>query len=179
MQEDGYEYQAVALAAHGLAALQPGTVEILGIPSIALACISDTRLHIHQRDFMSWPDNTGGRHRCPIPIFYRACQGHSTFVASIERTYAPYDPGLARCHGPLLHITDMEALTASMLGDIQYPKSTSGLCFESDYGLLRLLPAKRDPAMQSPDHFPFWLIQRRDGERARPKEFRQMGQAPE
>eukprot|EP00959_Pyramimonas_sp_CCMP1952_P014694 311398-Pyramimonas_sp.AAC.1 len=76
--------------------------------------------------------------------------------------YAPHGPGLARCHGPLLHIADMEALKASMLGDIQFPKSASGLCFESDYGLLRLLPTKRDPVMQSPDHCPSWLSQRRD-----------------
>eukprot|EP00959_Pyramimonas_sp_CCMP1952_P131142 2741751-Pyramimonas_sp.AAC.1 len=64
-----------------------------------------------------------------------------------------------------------------MLGDIQYPKSKSGLCFESDYGLLRFLPTKRDPAMRLREHFPSPLSQRRDGERAPPKEFCQMGQA--
>eukprot|EP00959_Pyramimonas_sp_CCMP1952_P305684 6396825-Pyramimonas_sp.AAC.1 len=73
----------------------------------------------------------------------------------------------------------MEALKASMLGDIQFPKSASGLCFESDYGLQRLLPTKRDPVMQSPDHFLSWLSQRRDSESARAKGHRQMGQAPE
>eukprot|EP00959_Pyramimonas_sp_CCMP1952_P168170 3514152-Pyramimonas_sp.AAC.1 len=73
----------------------------------------------------------------------------------------------------------MEALKASMLGDIQFPMGASGLCFESDYGLLRLLPTKRDLAMQSPDHFPSWLSQRRDGESVRAKEHRQIRQAPE
>eukprot|EP00959_Pyramimonas_sp_CCMP1952_P425820 8919095-Pyramimonas_sp.AAC.1 len=68
---------------------------------------------------------------------------------------------------------------ASVLGDIQFPKSASGLCFESDHGLLRVLPAKRDPAMQSPEHFPTWLSQRRDGESGREKKHRQWGRAPE
>eukprot|EP00959_Pyramimonas_sp_CCMP1952_P087156 1823565-Pyramimonas_sp.AAC.1 len=154
MHDDGYEHQTVALAAHGLAALQPGTVEVLGVLPDDLACIKETRVYEQWHDFKSWPLHMDERASCPVPVFYSARQGHSMFVASIERMYAPYDPGLARCRGPLLHIADMEALAGSMLGNIQFPKSTSGLCFESDYGLLRLLPTKRDPATQNPDHFP-------------------------
>eukprot|EP00959_Pyramimonas_sp_CCMP1952_P199685 4176855-Pyramimonas_sp.AAC.1 len=110
MHEYGYRHQTVALAVHGLAALQPGTVGVSGIQAGAIVCLSETALYPRWRDFLSWPDATGGRTACPIPIFYRACQGHSALVASIERMYAPYDPGLARCHGPLLHITDMDTL---------------------------------------------------------------------
>eukprot|EP00959_Pyramimonas_sp_CCMP1952_P225552 4716630-Pyramimonas_sp.AAC.2 len=77
MCEDGYKHQAVALAVHGLAALQPGAVEVLGIQAGAIACLGDATLYTRWRDFLSWPDTTGGRSACPIPIFYRACQGHS------------------------------------------------------------------------------------------------------
>eukprot|EP00959_Pyramimonas_sp_CCMP1952_P205374 4294999-Pyramimonas_sp.AAC.1 len=151
--------QTVALAAHGLAALQPGTVEVVGVLPEDPASIKETSVHKLWHDFKAWPLLGGERAKCPVPVFYRACQGHSTLVASIERMYAPYDLGLARCHGPLLHITDMEALMGSMVGEIQFPKGASGLCLEADYGLLKLLPAKRDPNMQSPDHFPSWLSQ--------------------
>eukprot|EP00959_Pyramimonas_sp_CCMP1952_P311640 6521963-Pyramimonas_sp.AAC.1 len=72
----------------------------------------------------------------------------------------------------------MEALMGSMIGEIPFPKSTSGFCLEADYGLLRFLPTKRDPIMQSLDHFLSWLSQRREGEPAPAKEHRAMGQDP-
>eukprot|EP00959_Pyramimonas_sp_CCMP1952_P431927 9045665-Pyramimonas_sp.AAC.1 len=153
MHEDGYEHPTGALAAHGLAALQPGTAEVPGVLPDDLACINDARVNEQWHDFKSWPIYADERSKCPAPVFYRACQGHSMFVACIERMCVPYAPGLARRHGPLLHIADNEALMGSMLGGAQFPRSASSLCFESDYGLLRLLPTMRDPAMQSPDHF--------------------------
>eukprot|EP00959_Pyramimonas_sp_CCMP1952_P039097 818542-Pyramimonas_sp.AAC.1 len=78
MQEDGYTFQYVALAVHGRAAVQPGTVEVLGIHADAIACLGDATLLRHCREFKAWPDTTGGRSACPIPVFYRPCQGHST-----------------------------------------------------------------------------------------------------
>eukprot|EP00959_Pyramimonas_sp_CCMP1952_P465799 9488939-Pyramimonas_sp.AAC.1 len=51
-----------------------------------------------------------------IPVFYRTCQGHSTFVASIERMYVPYDPGQVRSHGPLLRIADLQTFLESADG---------------------------------------------------------------
>eukprot|EP00959_Pyramimonas_sp_CCMP1952_P015198 321668-Pyramimonas_sp.AAC.1 len=74
--------------------------------------------------------------------------------------YVPYDPGQARSHGPLLHITDLQTLLESTVGEVQFPKRDSGLCLEADYELLRLLPAKKNPNMRGEDHLPSWLSQR-------------------
>eukprot|EP00959_Pyramimonas_sp_CCMP1952_P303849 6358633-Pyramimonas_sp.AAC.1 len=45
-----------------------------------------------------------------IPVSYRACRGHSCFVRNIERMYAPYELGMARCHGSLLHTASIDAI---------------------------------------------------------------------
>eukprot|EP00959_Pyramimonas_sp_CCMP1952_P230345 4815586-Pyramimonas_sp.AAC.1 len=45
----------------------------------------------------------GAERACrPMPVFFRACQGHSCFAHSIERMYSPCESGMARCHGHLL-----------------------------------------------------------------------------
>eukprot|EP00959_Pyramimonas_sp_CCMP1952_P403904 8463598-Pyramimonas_sp.AAC.1 len=92
---------------------------------------------------------------------------------------APYDPGLARCHGPLLHITDMETLVESRVGEVKFPKRDSGLCLEADYELLRLLPTKKDPSMRGQDHLPSRLSQRRYGEPARVRKHEAMRSGPQ
>eukprot|EP00959_Pyramimonas_sp_CCMP1952_P104388 2181888-Pyramimonas_sp.AAC.1 len=63
----------------------------------------------------------------PMPIFYRACQGHSTFTASIERMYVPCDPGQDRSHGSLLHITSLQTFLGSTGGHVRFPTGNSGL----------------------------------------------------
>eukprot|EP00959_Pyramimonas_sp_CCMP1952_P151187 3163945-Pyramimonas_sp.AAC.1 len=73
----------------------------------------------------------------------------------------------------------MEKLVESMVGEVQFPKSASGLRLEADYELLRLLPTKKDPSMQSPDHLHSWLNQRRDGEPAPVKKHHAMGNDPQ
>eukprot|EP00959_Pyramimonas_sp_CCMP1952_P179032 3742643-Pyramimonas_sp.AAC.1 len=93
--------------------------------------------------------------------------------------YVPYDPGLARCPGSLLHITDMETLLESMTGEVQFPKRVSGLCLEADYELLRLLPTRKDPSMQGSDYLPSWLGQRRYGEHAPVRKHAAMGNSPQ
>eukprot|EP00959_Pyramimonas_sp_CCMP1952_P296107 6193562-Pyramimonas_sp.AAC.1 len=47
------------------------------------------------------------RARRPVPVFLRACQGLSCFAHSIESTCAPYEFGIAQCHGHLLHVTSL------------------------------------------------------------------------
>eukprot|EP00959_Pyramimonas_sp_CCMP1952_P411556 8624284-Pyramimonas_sp.AAC.1 len=95
MTEDGFGYQTYALAAHGPAALQPGAVEVLGVLPDDRASIKETIVYKMWRDYKSWPSQWAERTTSPIPVFNRACQRHSTFVASIERMCEPYDPGLA------------------------------------------------------------------------------------
>eukprot|EP00959_Pyramimonas_sp_CCMP1952_P453794 9468827-Pyramimonas_sp.AAC.1 len=116
MTAGGFEYQTYALAAHGLAALQQGTAEVLGVRPDDSASISETTVYRMRRNYKARPSQEAERTTSPIPVSYRACQGHSAFVASSERRRVPYDPGLARCHGPLPHITDMETLLESMVG---------------------------------------------------------------
>eukprot|EP00959_Pyramimonas_sp_CCMP1952_P094524 1977204-Pyramimonas_sp.AAC.1 len=95
MTEDGFEYQTYALAAHGLAALQPRAVEVLGVLPDDSASINEATVYNMCRDYKTWPSQGAEITTSPIPVFSRACQGHSTFAASIERMYVPYDPGLA------------------------------------------------------------------------------------
>eukprot|EP00959_Pyramimonas_sp_CCMP1952_P378403 7927031-Pyramimonas_sp.AAC.1 len=99
-----------------------------------------------------------------MPMFYRACQGHSTFAASSERMYVPYDPGQVRSHGSLLHITDLQTFLESTSGRVRFPTSDSGLCLGADYELLRLLPANNSPTMPDPSNILPWLSQRRHGQ---------------
>eukprot|EP00959_Pyramimonas_sp_CCMP1952_P131266 2744617-Pyramimonas_sp.AAC.1 len=77
----------------------------------------------------------------PMPIFYRARQGHSTCAASIERMYVPCDPGQVSSGGSLLHVTDLQTFLESTSGHNCFPKSDSGLCYAANSELLRLLPA--------------------------------------
>eukprot|EP00959_Pyramimonas_sp_CCMP1952_P197010 4119575-Pyramimonas_sp.AAC.1 len=80
-----------------------------------------------------------------MPLFLRACQGHSCFAHRIERMHAPCEFGKAQCHGHLLHVTSLEAIGESTLGEgiIKFPNKLSGLCKAPGYGLLRLIPTRR------------------------------------
>eukprot|EP00959_Pyramimonas_sp_CCMP1952_P371250 7774507-Pyramimonas_sp.AAC.1 len=89
--------------------------------------------------------------------------------------YVPYDPGQARSHGPLLHVTDMRMFLESTDGRVRFPKKYSGLCPEADYELLRLLSTKRSPTMPGATRIPPWLSQRRYGEAPPPRRFVSMG----
>eukprot|EP00959_Pyramimonas_sp_CCMP1952_P046038 961646-Pyramimonas_sp.AAC.1 len=100
MTADGFEYQTYALAAHGLAALQQGTAEVLRVLPEDSASTSETTVYGMWCNYTAWPSQEAERATSPTPVFYRACRGHSTVVASIERMCVPYVPGLARCHGP-------------------------------------------------------------------------------
>eukprot|EP00959_Pyramimonas_sp_CCMP1952_P170782 3568730-Pyramimonas_sp.AAC.1 len=64
-----------------------------------------------------------------MPVFFRACQGHSCVAHGIERMYAPCEFGMARCRGHLLHVTPLETMQESTLGagTIKYPNMLSGL----------------------------------------------------
>eukprot|EP00959_Pyramimonas_sp_CCMP1952_P060204 1257796-Pyramimonas_sp.AAC.1 len=53
------------------------------------------------QNYKACPSQIKERSAVGIPVFYHACQGHSSFVASIERMNVPYDPGRARSHGSL------------------------------------------------------------------------------
>eukprot|EP00959_Pyramimonas_sp_CCMP1952_P198662 4155358-Pyramimonas_sp.AAC.1 len=107
LQVDGFTFQSYALAAHSLAALPSGTVEVLGIFPNDSPKIVGTQINA------MWEQHKGGSlqeengREMPMPMFYRACQGHSTFVASVERMYVPCDPGQVRSHGCLLHFTGL------------------------------------------------------------------------
>eukprot|EP00959_Pyramimonas_sp_CCMP1952_P110083 2303084-Pyramimonas_sp.AAC.1 len=79
------------------------------------------------KDYTAWPHQKKERSAVPILVFYRARQGHSTSVASVERMHVPYDPGQARSHGPLLHTADSQTLLESTVGKVQFPKRDSGL----------------------------------------------------
>eukprot|EP00959_Pyramimonas_sp_CCMP1952_P082020 1713614-Pyramimonas_sp.AAC.1 len=72
--------------------------------------------------YKACPSQERERSEIAIPIFYRACQGHSTFVASIERMCVPCDPGQVRCHGSLLHFTDMQTFLESTDGRVTLPE---------------------------------------------------------
>eukprot|EP00959_Pyramimonas_sp_CCMP1952_P234430 4898486-Pyramimonas_sp.AAC.1 len=80
-----------------------------------------------------------------MPMFGRACQGHSCFARSIERMHALCEFGMARCRGHLLHAPSLETIEESTFGSgiIKYTNKLSGLCKAPDYGLLRLIPTRR------------------------------------
>eukprot|EP00959_Pyramimonas_sp_CCMP1952_P228681 4781136-Pyramimonas_sp.AAC.1 len=75
-----------------------------------------------------------------MPVFFRACQGHSYSAHSIERTYAPCEFGMARCRGHLLHATSLVTIKEPMLGEgaSKYPNKFSGLCKAPDYGRFQI-----------------------------------------
>ena len=176
MTEDGYTFETVALAVHALTALPFGTVDVLGLRPTDFNCLQDSRLAREWGAFRSAepPASAGDasrtidRHFLPIPVYYRACQGHSLSMLCIERMYVPYEWNLARFHGPLLHVTSKEMFMKSVTADgtIYIPDKEAGLCRERDYGLVRLLPTKvvGPWAMHDERHFPTWLSQRQEGE---------------
>eukprot|EP00959_Pyramimonas_sp_CCMP1952_P294491 6159785-Pyramimonas_sp.AAC.1 len=67
MDEDVFQCQTCALAAHGLAALQPGTVEVRGALPEGAAHIRETVVHKRWRDCKAWPPQGDERAKCPIP----------------------------------------------------------------------------------------------------------------
>eukprot|EP00959_Pyramimonas_sp_CCMP1952_P152927 3199261-Pyramimonas_sp.AAC.1 len=109
---------------HGLTTLPPGEIDVLGVRTDDIAILEQTHLIKQWRSFLN-PDAShdtvvdeehGGlvitidrdeRAAKPMPLFFRACQGHSCFAHSIERMYAPYGLGMARCHGHLMHVTPL------------------------------------------------------------------------
>eukprot|EP00959_Pyramimonas_sp_CCMP1952_P230404 4816950-Pyramimonas_sp.AAC.1 len=94
MEADGIVQSTTALAAHGLAALPPGAVEVLGIKAPELGALGGSELMEYWREFLNPPashdsvvDEDNGneivtierekRERRSTPVFYRACQAHS------------------------------------------------------------------------------------------------------
>ena len=75
---DGFTFETVALAVHGLAVLQPGTVEILGLRAEHIDCLGEAPLAELWRQFCTKPERAA---LPPIPVFYRACQMPRTSVA--------------------------------------------------------------------------------------------------
>eukprot|EP00959_Pyramimonas_sp_CCMP1952_P045785 956779-Pyramimonas_sp.AAC.1 len=76
MTADGFDYQTYALAAHGLAALQQGTVEVLGVLPDDSASISETTAHIMWRNYKAWPSQEDEDYL-----------SHSCFLSSVPRTF--------------------------------------------------------------------------------------------
>eukprot|EP00959_Pyramimonas_sp_CCMP1952_P444175 9299478-Pyramimonas_sp.AAC.1 len=161
MEADGIAHSTTALAARGLAALPPGTVEVLGIKARELDVLGYSKFAGYWREFLDPPasrdsvvDEDSGdeiitidkdkRERRPIPVFYRTCQGHTCLVPNIERMYTPYEPGMAKCHGPLLRATVVDSIEESMAeeGISRFPDKTGGPRRERDHGFLRLIPTR-------------------------------------
>eukprot|EP00959_Pyramimonas_sp_CCMP1952_P214638 4491862-Pyramimonas_sp.AAC.1 len=148
-----------------------GEIDVLGIKADDMLVLDETRLMEHWQSFLN-PDAsrdtvadeengdivifTDGAERAskPMPVFFRACQGHSCCAHSIERMSAPCEFGMARCHGQLLHVASLETIQESALGSgiIKYPSKLSGLCTAPDGGLLRLIPARRESPAEYAEH---------------------------
>eukprot|EP00959_Pyramimonas_sp_CCMP1952_P151188 3163945-Pyramimonas_sp.AAC.2 len=73
MGEDGFDCQTCALAAHYLSALQPGTVEVLGVLPEDVASMKEIVVYEWWRDFKAWPLQGDERTKCPIPLRGCAC----------------------------------------------------------------------------------------------------------
>eukprot|EP00959_Pyramimonas_sp_CCMP1952_P033147 695210-Pyramimonas_sp.AAC.1 len=82
----------------------------------------------------------------PMPLFFRAHRGHSCFAHSIKRMYAPCEFGMTWCRGHMLHVASLETIKEPTLGEgiSKYPNKFSRLCKAPDYGLLRLIPTRRE-----------------------------------
>eukprot|EP00959_Pyramimonas_sp_CCMP1952_P105350 2202244-Pyramimonas_sp.AAC.1 len=65
--EDGFSYQSHALAAHGMAALQPETVEVLGVLPADSDDISGTSVYSMWQNYKAWPSQTRERSAVAIP----------------------------------------------------------------------------------------------------------------
>eukprot|EP00959_Pyramimonas_sp_CCMP1952_P001565 32128-Pyramimonas_sp.AAC.2 len=87
---------------------------------------------------------------------------------------------MARCREHLLHVTSLEAIREPTLGDgtSKYPIKLSGLCKAPDYGLLRLVPTRREFPVEYAEHVPHWFSQRKDGEAPPAKVYQAGGTAP-
>eukprot|EP00959_Pyramimonas_sp_CCMP1952_P120581 2521224-Pyramimonas_sp.AAC.2 len=74
----------------------------------------------------------------------------------------------------------MEAMNESMIdsGVIRYPDELSGFCRAPDYGLLRLIPTRRDLPNENAERIPRWLRQRRGGDAPSVKTYQSPGAAP-
>eukprot|EP00959_Pyramimonas_sp_CCMP1952_P368253 7714058-Pyramimonas_sp.AAC.1 len=161
--------------------LSPGEIDVLGIMADDMMLLEQTTVSERWQSFLN-PDasrdtvvdaenrnrvvsiDRAERARWPVPVFFRARQGHSCFAHSIERTYAPCEFGTAQCHGHLLHVTSLEAIKESTLGagTSRHPNKLSGLCKAPGYGLLRLIPTRREFPAEDAEHIPRWLSQRKD-----------------
>eukprot|EP00959_Pyramimonas_sp_CCMP1952_P379443 7948210-Pyramimonas_sp.AAC.1 len=63
-------------------------------------------------------------------------------------------------------------------GNISVSQHTSRLCRKPDYGLLRLIPARRDSPEENDEHIPRWLRQRKGGEIPPARSYQSPGAAP-
>eukprot|EP00959_Pyramimonas_sp_CCMP1952_P434856 9105503-Pyramimonas_sp.AAC.1 len=54
--------------------------------------------------------------------------------------------------------------TTLVAGTTKHPNKVSGLCKATGYGLLRLIPTRREFPVEYAEHVPHWLSQRKDGE---------------
>ena len=54
MHDDGYTFQTLALAAHGLAVAAQGAVEVLGLPASKVQLLGDNLLSDEHRMFLKW-----------------------------------------------------------------------------------------------------------------------------
>eukprot|EP00959_Pyramimonas_sp_CCMP1952_P188864 3950252-Pyramimonas_sp.AAC.1 len=102
--------------------LPSGDIDVLGIRADDITILEETHIIEQWRSFLH-PDasrdtvvdeehgdlvitiDRAARAAKPMPLFFRACQGHPSFAQSIERMYDPYEFGMARCHGHLLRAT--------------------------------------------------------------------------
>ena len=65
MIEDGITHKTAALVMHGLAALRPGAVEVLGVPVSDVGCVEGPPF------FQTWIQSVGGlpnRDSVPVPV---------------------------------------------------------------------------------------------------------------
>eukprot|EP00959_Pyramimonas_sp_CCMP1952_P334444 7004037-Pyramimonas_sp.AAC.1 len=89
MEADVLTCCALALAVHGLAALPPCTVEILGLAAQGISSLGDSRLAEHGRDFFNPPasrdsvvdEDDGGQ-----AVFMERQAGPPTDVRFLSRT---------------------------------------------------------------------------------------------
>ena len=158
MISDGLTYKTAALVMHGLATLRPGAIEVLGVPVPDAACVQGTSY------CDIWKQSVGGLlNSDPVafPVFLRATQRHTTYIAKIDRMFAPYDfNAMSILHGPLLRISDMNTIVASQRGHLEYSRGGAGLYSTPDYNIVRFVPAARDPGQtcRHPHNIPHWIV---------------------
>eukprot|EP00959_Pyramimonas_sp_CCMP1952_P045580 952399-Pyramimonas_sp.AAC.1 len=117
--------------------LSSGEIDVLGVKAGDIMVLDETDLIEHWQSFLNADasrdtvvDEENGdavisidraeRAYRPMPVFFRACQGHSCFAHNKESMYAPCEFGMARCHGHLLHVTSFETIEESPLGSRGY-----------------------------------------------------------